>query len=175
MSKPKKKGLLDRIPGIQTEAVPTADQQEATERHDKIRMAWQYLRDRIDKATKHYYATGSFDKLEEFVERPALDLMKEHLTRLRNEGVYWEQPTRQQITEPRIRVVSEELNKRGQPTNFIVEERFKDFSVYSRLQGDGTYLQDARADGRERTIQAHVVVRNATDFRLVSVIEVEQG
>lgn len=171
--KGKKGGLLKAI-GINAEAAPTDDALVKKDRHNKIELAWVFLRDRIDKATHEYYRSGSFQQLEQFVERPALDAMKEELTRLREEGIYWHQPDRPVHTNPQFEVVSEQLNKNGQPTRFVIQERFIDHSAFYLI--DGSELQPLAAnEGEERVVRATVNVRGGSEFRLHSVIEIKSA
>lgn len=165
-----KKGFLD-IVGVKTEKVATEEDKRGQEMDQNIMLAWKYLRSRIDLAVHEYYRTGKFTKVEQYVERPALDALKQELHTLRAADIYWQQPDRQSTTEPHVTVVSKELNKRGQPTKFVIQERFRDFSVHQRVV-DGSLVPDARADGDEHVIQATVTVRNGAEYRLHSVIKV---
>jgi hypothetical protein len=165
----KKSGGFAAALGIKTEAVPTATDKVKDERQKKIQLAWDYLRDRIDKSIHDYYRTGTFDRLEQFVERPALDALKSELSELKAQNIYWHQPDRTVTTQRQIKVISEELNKRGQPTRFVIQERFKDFSVHQRIE-PGQLVPEARAPGTERVILATVNVNNGHEYKLHSVI-----
>jgi hypothetical protein len=169
-SKKKKGGLLRAI-GVNAEAAPTDEAVSKRERQSKIELAWVFLRDRIDKASHEYYRSGSFKQLEQFVEKPALDLMKEQLTKLREDNVYWHQPDRQAQTEPRYNVISEQLNKNNQPTSFVIEERFSDHSALYEIAGE-ELLPLSTNEGQERVIRATVNVRGGSEFLLHSVLEV---
>lgn len=160
--------------GVKAEAAPTEDAVVEKDRHKKIELAWVFLRDRIDKAIHEYYRSGSFQQLEQFVERPALDSMKEELVRLREQNVYWHQPDRPVHTNPQYKVISEQLNKNGQPTSFVIEERFIDQSAFYII--DDRELQPLSVnEGHERVIRSTVHVRGGSEFLLHSVIEVRSA
>lgn len=171
---PKKKGGILGALGIQTEAVPTESDHRDKDREKNIRLAWKYLRSRIDLSIHEYYRSGKFTKLEEFVERPALDALRQELHTLRSENIFWQQPDRQTLTEPEIVVGPVELNKKGQPTKFTIRERFKDYSVHQRVV-DQQLVPDARSDGSERVIEATVTVRNGSEYKLHSVRQVRNA
>jgi hypothetical protein len=170
----KKISAAERL-GLKVEKVPT--QEEAVERglHDQIILAYGYVRDRIDRGCHHYYRSGSFAKLEEFVGRPALDQMCDRLAMLRSANIYWQQPDRTSRTQPDPRVIPSglKLDSDGRPLEFVVEERFLDFSVHKRLSEGGRFTIDGQCPGTPRAIQSKVTVRNGNEFKLVEVIEVK--
>jgi hypothetical protein len=168
--KKQRKGLLGTL-GIKAEPLPSSEDKTRDERHKKIAQAWTYLRDRIDRGIAAYFSEGSAQKLAEHVERPALDALVAELDRLRDAGVVgWAQPDRATVTQPQYKVISEELNEAMQPTKFVIEERFKDFSELRSRAG-----ATERCPGTERVIQASVSVLRGTEFKLVSVIEVREA
>jgi hypothetical protein len=175
--KPKKKspkrqkGSLLKAIGIDAEAAPTQDDVQRAERHKKIEQAWDFLRTRLDRCVASYYETGSFEELSQFVERPALDSMKQQLIDMRSKGLYWQMPERKVMTQAKYEVVSEELNKRGQPTQFVIEEHFRDHSEILQITDQGL-VPISKSDGVDRVIQATVNVRNGQEFKLHSVIAV---
>jgi hypothetical protein len=161
--------------GLNVSKVPTQEEEIEKGLHDNVLRAYGYLRGRIDKGARHYYSTGSFDKLEEFVARPALDLMCDRLQTLRSANIYWELPNREETTQPDPRVIASglKLDAEGRPIEFVVEERFLDYSVHKRLTDDGKLVVDAEAPGTPRAIQSRVLVTNGTGFKLVEVIAVQ--
>ena len=160
--------------GLKIEKVATQEEVTKQALHDDIILAYGYVRDRIDHGCNAYYRTGEFSKLEEFVGRPALDMMVDRLQALRSANIYWQQPNRAGRTQPEMRVIPAglKLDPEGRPLEFIVEERFLDFSVHKRLV-DGQFVTDAECAGAPRAIQSKVVVRDGRDFKLVEVIEVK--
>lgn len=167
--KPKKKGLLNAI-GVKTAKVATPEQEADKQRDDQIKQAWEYLRAMIDKAVLHYYRTGAVDKLAEFVERPALDDLKAKLETLRERQIFWSQPDRRVRTQPKYDVLAEGLvlGKDGHPSQFVIEERSRDFSVHQHYV-DGQAEREQQCPGRDRIIRATVNVRNGQDFTLKSL------
>jgi hypothetical protein len=169
----KKGGVLGAL-GIQTEAVPTEQDKQTVEREKNIILAWQFLRTRIDVATHDYYRTGNFSKMEEFVERPALDAIKQHLNELRSSNILWSQPDRKAATQWSFKVMNVEMNKKNQPVRFVIRERYKDYSRH-QLVVNGQLTEGTRARGEERVIEATVTVRNGTDYKLHSVRQVREA
>lgn len=166
-SKKKKEGKLLKAIGIEAEKAPQESEIERDQRHQKIVQAWEYVRGRIDRGASEYLQTGSEETLRSHVARPALDALLEHLGRMREKGLVWEQPERSARTQPQVSVVSEKLNSRGQPVSFVVRESFLDNSVMRSSQ------EERQASGNKRVIQATVEVENGQDFYLVSVLEVQ--
>jgi hypothetical protein len=172
-------GLLEKA-GVQAEALPSDEERAVRERHNTIIMAWQYLRAMIDKGVKEFYASGEAHLLEEHVERPTLDALKDHLNQLRLQGVYWEQPKRRQSTQPDIKVVDEQLDAENIPVEFTIQERFYDFSLLQKVEFDdaGTprgVVDEARGDGQQLVLHARVKVVGDQLFRLVSVERVDHA
>lgn len=160
--------------GVNSEQVKSKDEQAADERHTNILLAWQYLRHMIDKGVKEYYATGVSPILEQHVERPTLDALREHLSELRSQGIYWEQPKRRVATSPQPTIVDEHLDSEGVPVQFTIRERFRDFSLFQQLEQDPMtnetrIVDERRAEGTERAILATVKVLGDENFRLVTV------
>jgi hypothetical protein len=171
MAKKKEKGgLMGKLLGVKAKPAPSQDDEERKVRHDRIGRAWAFLRYQIDEAAKEYQSTGSSQKLQQFVERPALDALTKELDKLREAGVVWEQPDRPAVTEPKLEVIDEELNQRNQPVQFVIRERFRDYSVLHDPQG-----AEKRCPGEERVIQATVNITNGTEFTLQHVIEVRSA
>ena len=166
-------GFLSAL-GVKTEPVATVADKKVAEREEQIKVAWKYLRSRIDLAIHEYYRSGTFEKLEEFVERPALDALKQELHALRSENIFWQQPKRQAATEPEYVVVHVELNKQKQPVKFVIRERFKDFSLHQRVV-DGELVPESSAPGTERVIEATVSVRDGSSYKLHSVRQVRSA
>ena len=172
--KPAKKGgfsLLNAI-GVKTEAKPTDSDRARAEIHATCEDGYWFLRQMIDKAIMDFYKTGSFDKLEQFVDRPALDAMREKLGELRERQILWMQPDRSK-RKPHLKIVESGLvlNRQGLPTRFVVEERFVDRSVHQFFEG-GQPTQALECPGRERTIRATVDVRDGEHYTLRSVTEI---
>jgi len=165
-----KKGFLDRL-GVHVEKVPTPAQERNIDAEDKIKKAWVYLRARIDAGINNYYRKGEWDQLEEFVERPALDALKQELHALRSDNIYWEQPDRKTATEPHLTVMEVKNDVEGRPSEFTIRERFLDFSVLSRVE-NRSLSPLARSEGTERVIEAVVSVREGSKFKLRSVRQV---
>lgn len=174
--KQEKGGLMGRAlgaAGVQVEEIPTAADNVGRERQETIILAWQYLRAMIDKGVKEFYAAGSSPLLDQHVERPTLDLLKDHLTQLRAQGIYWEQPKRRSSTQPQVKVIDEHLDAEGVPVQFTVQERFRDFSLFQQVEFDASgapqVVDERRREGREVAINATVKVMGDDLFRLVAV------
>src|ERR1035437_9573209 len=88
-SKKKKGGLLSMI-GVNSKPAPTHKDLKLEERNEMLKKAWEWLRSRIDGGINDYYRCGNFQKLEEIVERPALDSLKQELMRLRTANILWQ-------------------------------------------------------------------------------------
>ena len=170
-------GILSAI-GITTEPAATEADKKKAEREEQIKAAWWYLRNRIDGAIHDYYKTGTFSKLEQFVERPALDLFKQELHSLRAANIFWQQPHRKTATEPTYTVVHVDFNKDKQPTRFVIRERFRDFSVHQRVvrrDGEQVLIPDSSAPGTERVLEATVTVTGGSSYMLHSVRRVRSA
>lgn len=159
--------------GVQVEEIPTAADNIGRERQETIILAWQYLRAMIDKGVKEFYAAGSSPLLDQHIERPTLDLLKDHLTQLRAQGIYWEQPKRRSSTQPQVTVLDEHLDNEGVPVQFTVQERFHDWSLFQQVEFDASgapqVVDERRREGREVAINATVKVMGDDLFRLVTV------
>jgi hypothetical protein len=171
--KGKRGSLLERV-GLQTERVATPSEERDKSRDETIKKAWLYLRGRIDKGIRHYYQTGSWDKLDEFVDRPALDALKQELHTLRQDDIYWEQPDREVNTSPHLTVIDVKTDAEERPIEFVVRERFEDFSVLSHVDG-GVATPIAHANGDERVMEVTVSVRDGSKFKLRSVRQVSDA
>ena len=167
----KRRSFTDMI-GIKTEAKPSEVEIAREEIEATCKDGYWFLRQMIDRAIVDFYQTGSYARLEEFVERPALDALKEKLNDLRSRKIAWVQPDRAK-RKPRLDVVPAGLvlNKAGLPTRFVIEERFVDRSQHHHFVG-GQVDRTSECPGRERTIRATVDVRNGQDYTLRSVVEV---
>jgi hypothetical protein len=170
---------LKKVPGVEAEALPSDEERLARERHQTIIMAWQYLRAMIDKGVKEFYAQGDSPLLEEHVERPTLDALKNHLTDLRAKGIYWEQPKRRQSTHPEVKVIDEQLDGDNIPVEFTVEERFYDFSLFQQIEFDAAggprVVDERRGEGSQVVLKAKVKVEGDQGFRLVSIERVDHA
>jgi hypothetical protein len=165
--KKKKKGFLSLL-GIEAEKAPSTDEKAKAERQAKVVLAWQYLRDRIDRGVLEYLQSGDSQIIRDHVAQPVQGKMIDHLDRLRANGLVLQQPDRSTRTKPRFEVVSEQLNAKGMPTSFVIRENFTDFSVLQATNG-----QESSAGGRDRAIQAKVEVEDGQHFRLLEIIEVK--
>lgn len=167
MPKKKKKGFLSLL-GIEAEKAPSDDDKAKAERQAKIILAWQYLRDRIDRGVLEYLQSGDSEIIRSHVAQPVQEKMIRHLDNLRSNGLLLEQTDRSTRTKPRFEVVSEQLNSKGMPTMFVIRERFTDFAALRAANG-----QENSAGGQDRAIQAKVEVEDGQHFRLLDVIEVK--
>lgn len=166
-NKPKSKGGLLSTLGITVEQTG-GEHDEERDLLKRLEVHWTYLRGQIDKAVANYYETGEFRMLELYAERPALDLLREELGNLRERGIVWSMPNRKQKAQTQVTVVSRNLNAQGIPTEFVVRERFRDFSVYQLYDGERA-LEEARADGDETVIEATVRVHRGSKCTLTNV------
>jgi hypothetical protein len=159
--------------GVKAEALPSAADAEAIARRQTMVLAWQYLRHMIDKGVKEFYSTGSSPLLEQFVERPTLDALKNYLTDLRSQNIYWEFPKRRAASAQQITVIEEQLDAKKNPMQFTVQERFRDSSFFQLVElgpGNETHVVDARVgEGTERAILATVKVISDSAFQLISL------
>jgi hypothetical protein len=172
--KPAKRGGLLSAIGVKTEVVATEKDKKGDDMKEKVVLAWQYLRKRLDDSILDYYKTGEFTKLEEFAEQPILNALKQELYTLRAANIFWEQPERRIQTQPVIVVGPIDTNSGGQPTKFVIRERFKDFSVH-KLVVDDNLVPHSRANGEERVIEAVVSVRDGSKYKLHSVRQVRSA
>lgn len=174
--KPKKsrKSFADML-GLKTEAKQTENDKAQAEIQRLCEDGYWFLRQMLDRAVVDFYRTGEFTKLEELVERPALDALKAQLSDLRSRRILWVQPERSK-RKPKLTVIPTGLvtNRRGQPTRFIIEERFVDRSVHQYYVKDEADHQE-ECPGRERVIRATVDVHNGQTFKLRSVAAVPTG
>lgn len=168
--KEKRKGsFLEKI-GLKTKPVPTEDDVARANRYENYERAWNYLRASVDRNVRHYFETGSFDKLGDLFDGPAKEAMLDQLERYRSAGIAWVQPARKERTNQRFRVISEQLDGDDLPQRFVIEERFTD---YSELRSMGGEVKSA--DGKEQVIRATIVVKSADDYRIASVIKVPEA
>jgi hypothetical protein len=167
--------VLGKI-GLKTEAVQTPEELADRERIRQILNIYAFVRRQLDKAVYEYFRTGSFQEVEAIVDRPATDKLKAHLSGLRAQRTLWRQPERTERTEPRVRIVgSPELDARGRPVRFVVEERFIDRSVFEQPTPEGKWQQVAECPGHERVIQTTIVVEGERDYRISGVLRVQAG
>lgn len=166
----KKGGILDSL-GVSTEVVATPEDQATKNRHATMESIWVYLRDQIDKAIHDYYVSDSFSKLEDLIDRPAIDALKADLQALKADDVYWHQPNRKTETNRVIKIVKEELNKKGFPTQFQVEETWNDFSVHRRIKKNENSLDLlSRAPGHERKLLITINIIGGETYRVESIV-----
>ena len=166
--KKQKKSILDRI-GVKAKKLPTENEVAAGDRREQMIMAWEFVRDRIDKGCSEYLVTGESETLKAYVGRPARDHLIRHLEDLRQRGVRWAQPDRSTRTNPRYEISGEQLASDGALHKFVVEERFNDNSIYAYADGS----PQAQCPGRERVIQGEIEVESGTVYRLIAVTEVQ--
>jgi hypothetical protein len=165
--------------GVKAEPVPTKRESESHDRHENIRLAWLYLRAMIDKGVKEFYQDGTSPLLDLHVERPVLDALKERLTDLRTQGIYWEQPSRRKMMADygKIEILEEELDGDGVPVQFKVREVFRDFSFFQRVERDAqtgiaTVTDSAKAangNGRDEVLIATVRVVGDDIYQLLAI------
>jgi hypothetical protein len=160
--------------GVKLERAPTEADQVAAEMDAFAQQGYEYLRIMIDRAIMHYYRNGSFDRLDELVEKPLLDRIKKRVLELRKQDLLWAFPKRKQYRHSYEVVGKPVLDKNGFPKEFMVEERFADHSIYQHFV-NGEPESSVQCPGRERRIRATIHVRNNQDFLLKSVVRVSTG
>lgn len=171
--------LKKMLRGAGVERQPAATQEERTtaERHRKIDVAWRWLRTAIDRAIDEYFQTGSTERLQRYVESPALDRLVSQLEVLRAQGLVWSQPdrvARQSSTE--VRVIDERLDSRGVlPEEFVVQESFLDKSLLIHLNEHGQEIDRVQSPGERRIIQATVRCLGAQEYRVREIRQVSVG
>lgn len=172
--KAKKGGLLDKV-GVKSEVVKSSSDVETEKMNDLLKQAWRYVRDRIDAATNDFYKTGSFEMLEMYMERPAIDATKAHLSGLRANKIYLSQPDRAK-TNPKLEIVPGSVKMRGgKPEEFTVRETFSDFAkqeLASSPNPEQWTTQD-KLDGKQTVIEAVVRIYGGQEYKLHSVTRLE--
>jgi hypothetical protein len=161
-------GILGKV-GVDVEKDDSVDEAKIKERRMMIFKTWEWVRKEVDRGSQLYLQNGDPAVLQEYVARPAYDAMIAHLDSLAKQGILWAQPERKIKTEAKLEFVSEKLNSQDQPIEFIVRERFRDFSVYRTSGGDVV------APGREHVIQGKIEVKNGDQFKLISVTEIKEA
>lgn len=167
--KKRQSGFLEKI-GLKTKPAPTEDDLARKARYEQYERAWNYLRLTLDQGVKHYFETGTPDKVDRVVAGPAREALVDLLERYRSAGVAWVQPGRKENTNQRVRVISEQLDGDDRPQRFVVEERFNDHSELRSMGGEVK-----KADGKEQVIRATIVVEAADQYRIASVITVPEA
>lgn len=176
-AKQQQKGLFGLLKKVGVEATPAETPADIERLADekKIKEAWIYLRSQIDRAVHQFYAeNGSFTALEEVVDRPALDAIKEHLIRLRENRTYWQQPNRAAETilpghnDQIIEVIDRKPPDPPKLTEFTIQERFIDKSAEYEIAGDQLEFR-RRNPGQQRILQCKVAVSQGRYFRLKTV------
>lgn len=177
--KEKKGGGLASAIGLKAKVEPKkTDDEVLRERHKKICVeVWGYLRNQVDKSVGAYFIApegGSRDRefrnLSRFLEGPALERMKLHLSALDEAGLFPNAGERAS-TRPQIRVVGEpELDSNGRPSSFTIEERWYDITAYQRLL-EGGHVNEAQCQGDERIMRATVKVYGK-EYRISELIAV---
>lgn len=147
----KRKGFLDRIPGIGgVEPDETPDEVAQRTRFRQNVEEWKLLRDDLDRAMKSYLITGSESKWDEFCSDSVKKGQIANALKYRQAGVKWAFPGRDLPGKGKgngqVRVTSERLGGANgkQQTAFEITETFHDHSVIMDrnnqplIQGDGT-------------------------------------
>jgi hypothetical protein len=166
--KKKKSSLLEKA-GIKTEVEATPEESQTKDRHQQIAGVWSYLRNQIDNGVEEYFKTGNSDILKQYVNRPALDSIIAEVDNLRQQNIHWSQPDRQARTDQQIEVISEKAEPGSKRSStFTIQERFKDNSVYRRVDGSDQKI----APAEQKVFQATVEVLDGYNYRLVSVVNV---
>lgn len=169
--------MLKRIiKGVGVERTPaeTAEDRTTAQRHQKIEVAWRWLRTALDRSIDEYFQTGSLARLERYMESPALERLVGQLEVMREQGIVWSQPdrgARAKTTE--VRVIDERLDSRGQlPVEFVVQESFVDRSRLVHLDERGQVVDQVQSPGERRILQATVVCLGAQEYRVREVRQV---
>lgn len=160
-------GFLNKI-GVKTKRAPTEDEKKQFERREALKTSWQFLREQIDKSIFEYMKTGDDSRLQRHVSRPILNAITDELDRLREHNIVWAQPNRDQKTSMELRVIDDTLDPNGMPTEYVIEERFRDYSIYR----DISTREQSQADGKQKVIRAHVKIIDGKNYELTSVQEV---
>lgn len=162
--------------GVDIAEAPSEEDEAAQRREANIKLAWDWLRQRLDLDIEHYFKTGSTSKLEQHCVAPALDRIVTQLEAMRSRGLVWRQPERQVRTQRELEVLEMELDAQGKlPTMFIIQEAFTDRSVLEQVDASGIVAASNEAHGVRRVLQATVICPGATDYRLRDVRQVTLG
>lgn len=158
--------------GVSIEAQPTEADKVKARRHDNLKLGWAWIRDQVDRGVLEYYQTGKFDRIEQVCESPVRESIKNHLEELRVQNIMWRMPSRQE-TQPQVAIVDEQL-KGSETQRYVVRERFRDNSIYQRWDGDHIVGKE-QAPGRDRVIEATVLVTKSGEYHLVSVVAIPEA
>lgn len=177
--KEKKGGGIASAMGIKAKVEPKQTEDSvARERRAKVCVeVWGYLRNQVDKSVNAYFISPEgadrdleFTRLSRFMEGPALERMKLHLSALDGAELF-PNPGERPSTRPQVRVVGEpELGSDGRPTSFIIEERWYDITAYQRLLDTG-HVNESQCQGDERIMRATVKVYGK-EYRIAELIAV---
>lgn len=175
----KKPGIVERAArgvGVQAEAISSPEAQK-TDRHERIILAWKYLRAKVDQGVIEYYADGSSPILEEYVDPQTLRELKKYLNDLRAKHVYWVFPQRSKVSQSKVTVIDERLGSDQIPVEFTIQERFSDVSAFQLVELKknaagkmvSEVVDERIARGVERAILATVEVVEGREYRIISV------
>lgn len=171
------KRMIRGAVGVERQPATTAEDRTAAQRHQKIEVAWRWLRTALDRAIDEYFQTGSLSRLEAYMESPALERLVSQLEVMRAQGIGWSQPdrtARSKSTE--VRVISERLDSKGLlPVEFVVQESFVDKSLLVQYDERGQVIDQVQSPGERRVLQATVVCLGAQEYRVREVRQVSVG
>lgn len=173
-----KEKLLSAV-GMDAQPAPTAEDEREREYNDQMIMAWRWLRSHaLDRTIAEYFATGSFEHLNEYVVGTAGEHLRAHLAAMREQGIAWRPSSPKQRQDAEVTIVASQYNRDGGVQAFVVQESFLDHSTIAYVNEHGQVIgtnEDNLTNPERRVLHAKVICDGPQTYRLSELKQVAIG